>query len=585
MKSERRAPEESSAPETAPPAARLFPRRTPPANDAAAPGRRARWPARLTWAAIAAAVLLVAGASHLLDEPLRRTLERRINQKLTGYSVRLGHAHVNVFRLALELRAGVIRQNANPEPPVAEMPVLRASVEWKELLSLHLVADAVFDRPRLHVDLAQFRSDARDAVPLRQRGWQQALESIFPLKFNRIAVVEGSLAYIDTDPGKPLLVERWNLTAENVRNIHSRDRVYPSSLHSEGLIFGQGRASVDGHADFLAEPFPAVHVLYALERVPLDRLRPIIERANLVLRGGSLSSAGRVEYGPRFKDVRADTVTIEGLRGDYLHTPATAAAEKRRAREAVEATEEAATPMRIERLRLAGAELGLEDRTRTPHYRVFLDRVELEATHLAVGPVPPATTRAELRGRFMGTGRAHATAEMRGSGDFAVAAALEEGSLPKLNDVLRAYGKFDVSSGSFSVFTELAVKNGRVDGYVKPLFTGVNVYDPRQDARKPALRKLYEHLVDAAARLLRNRKSADVATQFDISGPLEDPNASTWQTLVNLLSNAFVKAILPGFDREVERLRRGGEPSPRRERARSEPAGGRGNDGRPRRVH
>jgi hypothetical protein len=503
---------------------------------------------------------------------------------LTGYNVELGHAHANLFRLALELRTVVIHQIANPQPPVAEIPTLRASVEWKELLTLHLVADAVFERPRMHVDLAQFRSDARDPIPLRQRGWQQALESIFPLKFNRIEVVDGSFAYIDTDPDKPLLVERWNLVAENVRNIHSRDRVYPSSLRSDGLVFGQGRASIEGHADFLAEPFPAVQVLYALDRVPLDRLRPIVQRANLVLRGGSLSSSGRVEYGPRFQDVRAEIVTIDGLRIDYLHTAATAGEERRRARKAVEAAEAESTPMRIERLRLTDAELGFEDRTRSPHYRVFLDQIALEATHLSLGPVP-GTTHAELRGRFMGTGRAHAKAALRGAGDFTVAAGLEDAGLPKLNDVLRAYGKFDVSSGSFSVFTELAVKNGRVDGYVKPLFSGVNVYDPRQDAKKPALRKLYEHLVGAAARLLRNRKSSDVATQFDISGPLEDPNASNWQTFVNLLSNAFVKAILPGFDREVERVRGGHAKAAPRKAGGSAPEKKRaGNEGSPPRV-
>src|SRR4029078_12121313 len=104
--------------------------------------------------------------------------------------------------------------------------------------------------------------------------------------------------------------------------------VYPSSLQSDGLVFGQGRASIDGHADFLAEPFPAVHVVYALTQIPLDHLRPIIERANLVVRGGSLSSSGQVEYGPRFKDVRAKSVAIDGLRIDYLHTPETSVEEK-----------------------------------------------------------------------------------------------------------------------------------------------------------------------------------------------------------------------------------------------------------------
>ena len=34
---------------------------------------------------------------------------------------------------------------------------------------------------------------------------------------------------------------------------------------------------------------------------------------------------------------------------------------------------------------------------------------------------------------------------------------------------------------------------------------------------------------------------------MNISGPLQNAQASTWQAVVGLLRNAFVKAILPGF--------------------------------------
>jgi hypothetical protein len=39
-----------------------------------------------------------------------------------------------------------------------------------------------------------------------------------------------------------------------------------------------------------------------------------------------------------------------------------------------------------------------------------------------------------------------------------------------------------------------------------------------------------------------------VATKADISGPLENPQASTWQVLLNLIQNAIFRAILPGFE-------------------------------------
>jgi hypothetical protein len=47
----------------------------------------------------------------------------------------------------------------------------------------------------------------------------------------------------------------------------------------------------------------------------------------------------------------------------------------------------------------------------------------------------------------------------------------------------------------------------------------------------------------------------------DISGPRGNPQASTWQVLVNLIQKAFFKAILPGFKGERGGAGRG---SPRR---------------------
>jgi len=120
-----------------------------------------------------------------------------------------------------------------------------------------------------------------------------------------------------------------------------------------------------------------------------------------------------------------------------------------------------------------------------------------------------------------------------------------------LNNLLRAYGNFDVTEGLFSVYPELSVKNGEVQGYIKPLFKDMNVYDARQDKEKSAFHKLYEGLVGGIAKLLQNKPREEVATKVEISGTVENPKTSTWQTVTNLIQNAFFKAILPGFEREV----------------------------------
>ena len=86
---------------------------TPTRQPRAPLGRRG-----LLWVILAAAVVLLAVfIAHHFDEYLRRTLEAKINQRLHGYHVTLGHAHLNPFGLGLTLEQTVIRQDANPEPP------------------------------------------------------------------------------------------------------------------------------------------------------------------------------------------------------------------------------------------------------------------------------------------------------------------------------------------------------------------------------------------------------------------------------------------------------------------------------------
>jgi hypothetical protein len=87
-------------------------------------------------------IVLLIVASFFVDEPMRRTMERRMNQSLKGYSVQIPKLHFSLFGLSVTLRDLTVRQQANPNPPVIVVPRLKASVQWEELLTLHFVADS-----------------------------------------------------------------------------------------------------------------------------------------------------------------------------------------------------------------------------------------------------------------------------------------------------------------------------------------------------------------------------------------------------------------------------------------------------------
>ena len=74
------------------------------------------------------------------------------------------------------------------------------------------------------------------------------------------------------------------------------------------------------------------------------------------------------------------------------------------------------------------------------------------------------------------------------------------------------------------------MKDNRIEGYVKPLFANLDVYDPAQDRDKSLGRKIYEKVVEGASKLLKNAPRKEVATVATISGPVEEVKTHTWRS-------------------------------------------------------
>jgi hypothetical protein len=506
---------------------------------------------------LAGLVAVTVLAALFIDEPARRYMEREINRRLTGYTVTVGGLHIRPWTVSLELVDATISQDANPDPPVARIRSLTTTIDWRALLKRKLVADMTFDRPEVYINLKNFRAEARSDVPLNDRGWQGALEAVaLDLKINRLQVRNGDLAYLDAGPFKPLRLSRLNVSAENIRNIRSQDRVYPSDVHVEGVVFDTGELWLDGRADFLAEPHAGIQAALRLERVELDYFQPLIQRYNLSVSRGTLSLTGNAEYSPTIARLILDRVGVQGVSAEYVHTPRTAEIEKERAQRSLEAARGAVNKpdldLRIDRLDITRSTLGFVNRAATPEYRLVLTDTNLTVENLGnQRQQGPAMIR--LKGRFMGTGDTVVTMALRprtGGGDMDLTARIDEADMARMNGFVRAHGGIDVAAGKLSVYSELRVRDGAISGYVKPLFRDVSVgaVDGEEEGTKSFGRRLYERAVGAAMKILKNQSRGEVATVATISGRLDQPQFSTWQVIGRLLQNAFIKAILPGFD-------------------------------------
>lgn len=132
---------------------------------------------------------------------------------------------------------------------------------------------------------------------------------------------------------------------------------------------------------------------------------------------------------------------------------------------------------------------------------------------------------------------------------FKINAEMKNVALPSLNNFLRAYGNIDAEGGTISIYAELAAADGAFHGYVKPLMRNVQVAKFRDD--ESVGRKIWEGIVQVAAKVLENPKEKRVATRVPISGRFDKAEPDLWAAVGALLRNAFIQALVPGIEGSI----------------------------------
>jgi len=507
------------------------------------------------------AVLAVVVA-FFLDEPMRKRIEAKMNASMKGYHAQIGKLDFHPFGFSIDFYDVVFTQDAHPDPPVMKFKRLKASVQWEALLHGRVVADFLVDQPVAYVDRTHLVKEMEDPTPVKEHGWQDAIQAMYPLKINLFRIRDGAVTYVDNGQIRPLTLKALNVAARNIRNVKSENNEYPSPVTVDAIIFDDGKLSVTGNCDFLREPYAALKGHVELERVALDYFKPIAARYGFRLEKGTFGGKGDMEYSPTIAVMDLQEVRVDGLRGDYAYRKKTAQPVAKAASVTAEKAKEVSNKpdvlLRARRVTVNGAQLGFVNEEADPKYRLFMADTNVVVENFTNQKSEGMGT-VKVTGRLQGTGATNVTLTMRPENhgpDFDLNARVEDVDLTKLNDLLRATAKFDVAQGELTVFSEAKVQNGQIQGYVKPLFKDLKVYEKEKDSEKKFSQKVKEKALDVAGKILKNRPRKEVATVVPIAGPVENPKAGTWPTIAGLIRNAFFKAILPGFEREGEQVAR-----------------------------
>jgi len=501
--------------------------------------------------------------AFFVDEPMRRVAEREMNARLKGYSARIGRLDFHPLGFGVDFYDVVLIQNAHPDPAVMRIHRLSASVQWSALVQRRVVADFLFDTPEIYLDRRHLEAEAKDPTPVSEHGWQEALQAMYPLKINQFRIRKGSLTYVDSGQARPLRLTAVEAVARNIRNVKSDPDDFPSPLTVTAAVFDTGKLALEGAADFLRVPYAGVKGEAELAGIPLDYAREVAARYGLTLTAGTFSAKGYLEVTPNVTIADLEEIRVDGLKADYTYRPKTAEPVREAAKNTAETAKKASDAakkvsnvpdmvLRARRVSVNGATVGMVNVNARPSYRLSLTHTNLVIENFS-NQKSDGLGVVRMTGRFLDSGRMQVQAAFRpekSGPDFDFDTRIEDTDMRALNDLLRAHAKFDVSSGVFSVYSEMRVRNGRIEGYVKPLFHDLVVYDSTQDQDKPFGQRMKEKVINVVGKVLKNRRREEVATVVPVSGPLQNPKAGTLETVFKLVENAFIKAILPGFERE-----------------------------------
>jgi hypothetical protein len=212
-------------------------------------------------------------------------------------------------------------------------------------------------------------------------------------------------------------------------------------------------------------------------------------------------------------------------------------------------------PLKVNRFEVHNGRVQYIDENSKPPVDVSLTETNIVGLNLinsydSAGTILPASIKATAN-IYGGTlSLAMKLDPLAGDPTFDMNAELKNTNLVKLNDFFKAYAKADVNRGTFGLYTEIAAKEGRFAGYVKPLIKDLKVLG-EEDRKDNILKKLWEGIVGSTGELFENQRKDRLATKIPFEGSVENPRANVWYAIAQVLENAFVHAIQPSLDQEI----------------------------------
>lgn len=211
-------------------------------------------------------------------------------------------------------------------------------------------------------------------------------------------------------------------------------------------------------------------------------------------------------------------------------------------------------PIDINHLEIVDGKAAFVQLTANPNIDLNLNEINLNATNLRnvvrQGRELPSNIKATAvsigGGGFTLDGQMDLVKQIP---DMDVSFSLENASVTAFNDFTKHYAGIDFAEGNFNIFSEIAIADGHLTGYLKPLLKDSKLINAEQDS---FLNTLWEGFVGFFKFVLKNKGNNTLATKVPIEGDLNQVKTKVWPTIWNLFKNGWIQAFKGVVDDDIE---------------------------------
>lgn len=209
-------------------------------------------------------------------------------------------------------------------------------------------------------------------------------------------------------------------------------------------------------------------------------------------------------------------------------------------------------PIPIEEVVVHQGSVHYVDRTVPNPYDIYAEHIEASLTGVQQEPTKnnPLPAQLLVQGQTVGDGQMDIHLAFNPYArlpTFKLEAQEEHLKLNQINPILAPYTDLRITQGQFDLYVEASAKNGAITGYAKPFLQNVKTTVPEHKKPNP-FKRMYKSIVNWLSDVLSNNQTQKVATKAEFEGHINDPSTSLWSTIIELLRNAFIRALLPGLE-------------------------------------